>query len=110
MPAGGSEARANQLSTVESLGHTLFIADETGQLLEKAAEEIVGLPYESNDASLVRVTQREYERMRRVPESLVAERARTTSRAFDVWQRARSESDFRRFRPHLERVLELTIQ
>lgn len=110
MPPGGSEARAHHLSTVESLTHSLFVADETGHLLEEAAEEVVGLPYESDDASLVRVTQREYGKMRRVPESLVAERARTTSRAFDAWQKARTESDFKRFQPHLERVLELTIR
>jgi len=110
MPPGGSEARAHHLSTVESLEHTLFVADETGQLLEEAAEEVISLPYESDDASLVRVAQREYEKMRRVPESLVTERAQATSRAFDAWQKARAESDFESFEPHLERVLELTIQ
>lgn len=110
MPPGGSEARAHHLSTVESLAHALFVADETGELLDEAAEDVAGLPYESDDASLVRVTQRDYERMRRVPESLVAQRARATSRAFDAWQKARAESDFKRFQPHLERVLELTIQ
>jgi carboxypeptidase Taq len=110
MPPGGSEARAHHLSTVEYLAHTLFVANETGHLLEEAAEDVVDLPYESDEASLVRVTQREFEKMRRVPESLVAERARATARAFDVWQEARSESDFRRFQPHLERVLDLTIQ
>lgn len=110
MPPGGSEPRAHHLSTVESLAHALLVADETGELLDGAAEDVAGLAYESDDASLVRVTQREYEKMRRVPASLVAQRARATSRAFDVWQEARAESDFKRFQPHLERVVDLTIQ
>jgi carboxypeptidase Taq len=110
MPAGGSEARAHHLSTVESLAHRLFVSDETGKLLEKAGEEVTGLAYESDDASLVRVTRREYEKLCRVPESLVAELARATSRASDVWQQAREASDFERFRPYLERVLRLTIE
>lgn len=110
MPPGGSEARAHHLSTVESLAHALFLADETGELLDGAAEDVTGLAYESDDASLVRVTQREYEKMQQVPASLVAERAQATSRAFDAWQKARAESDFKRFQPHLERVLDLTIQ
>lgn len=110
MPPGGSDARAHHLATVRSLAHGLFVADETGRLLERALEESADLPYDSDDASLLRVTQREYEKLRRVPESLVAERARATALSFDAWQKAREESDFAQFRPHLERVLELTIQ
>jgi carboxypeptidase Taq len=110
MPPGGSEARAHHLSTIESLAHSLFVADETGELLDGADAEVADLPYETDEVSLVRVTRREYEKMRRVPESLVAERARATSRAFDAWQKARAESDFKQFQPHLERVLELTIE
>jgi len=110
MPPGGSDPRAHQLATVKAWKHNLFVADETGQLLEEAATEVAHLPDESDDASLVRVTQREYEKLRRVPSSLVAERARVTALAFDAWQRARAESAFEHFRPHLERVLELTIR
>jgi carboxypeptidase Taq len=110
MPPGGSDARAHHLATVRSLAHGLFVADETGRLLERALEESADLPYDSDDASLLRVTQREYEKLRRVPESLVAERSRATALSFDAWQKAREESDFAQFQPHLERVLELTIQ
>ncbi len=110
MPPGGSDARAHHLATVTALAHSLFVADETGQLLEEAAAETAGLPYASDDASLVRVTRREYEKLRRVPESLVAERARTFALAFEAWEQARAESDFARFRPHLERVVDLSIQ
>jgi carboxypeptidase Taq len=110
MPPGGSEARAHHLATVKTLKHKLLVADETGQLLEETATEVADLPYDSDDASLVRVTRREYDRLRRVPESLVAERARAFSRAYDAWVQARAESNFARFQPHLERVVDLTIQ
>ncbi len=110
MPPGGSDARAHQLATLETLGHTIFVADETGQLLQDAAAETADLPYDSDDASLVRVTRREYDKQRRVPESLVAERARVTALAFDAWGQARAESNFGHFQPHLEHVVDLTIQ
>jgi carboxypeptidase Taq len=110
MPPGGSNARAHHLATVEALAHSLFTADETGQLLEDAAVETVGLPYDSDEASLVRVAQREYNKLRRVPESLVAERARTAALAFDAWVQARAESNFAHFQLHLERVIDLAIQ
>jgi carboxypeptidase Taq len=109
MPPGGGEARAHHLSTVTSLAHRLFVSDETGDLLERAAEDTADLAYDSVDASLVRVTLREYVKMRRVPESLVAELSLVTSRAFNAWQEARAQSDFEQFRPHLEQVLALTI-
>ncbi len=110
MPPGGSEPRAHHLATIETLAHSLFVADETGELLEAAATEAADLPYESDDASLVRVAQREHEKLRRVPESLVAERARTAALALDSWIQARAESNFAHFRPHLERVIELAIE
>lgn len=110
MPSGGSNARAHHLATVKALTHNLFVAEETGRLLEEAADEVTDLPAESDDASLVRVTQREYERLQRIPDSLVAERARASALAFDAWQQARAESNFAHFQPHLEHVLELTIK
>jgi len=110
MPPGGSDARAHHLATVQALAHSLFVADETGLLLEEAAAGTADLPYDSDDASLVRVTRREYEKLRRVPESLVAERARAFALAFEAWVQARAESDFAHFQPHLEHVVDLSIQ
>jgi len=110
MPPGGGNARAHHLATVTALAHSLFIAGETGQLLEEAAAETAGLPYDSDEASLVRATRREYEKLRHVPESLVAERTHVCARAFEAWEQARAESNFARFQPHLERVVDLTIQ
>jgi carboxypeptidase Taq len=110
MPPGSSKARAHHLATVETLAHSCFVDDETGQLIEDAATETAGLPYDSDDASLVRVSQREYEKLHRVPNSLVAERTRVSALAFNAWVQARAESDFSLFRPHLERVVELAIQ
>ena len=37
MPDGGAEARAQQLSTLQSQAHEQFVADETGELLDRAA-------------------------------------------------------------------------
>ena len=110
MPPGSNAARSHHLATVTALKHALFVADETGDLLEGAADEVAGLSYDSDDASLVRVARREYEKLRRVPESLMAERARVHALSYEAWVRARDASDFALFRPHLERVIDLTIE
>src|SRR5205814_9014256 len=60
-----------------------------------------------DQASLVRVTRREWEKARRVPTELQAEITRTSSQAEHAWVKAREDSDFAAFLPHLERNVEL---
>ncbi len=107
MPPGGAQARAEQLATLAELGHELTVSDELAELIERAAGEVEGLPYESDEASLVRVARRDVERARRVPTELSGELARAASLAENAWVRARAESDFAAFRPYLERNVEL---
>ncbi len=111
MPPAGAEARAEQLATLQQMAHEIFVADETGALLEAlrplAESE---LDYDSDDASLVRVAAREHQRLRRVPPELVAERARISSLAQEAWVRARADSNFALFAPHLEKVVDLNIR
>jgi len=110
MPPRGAAARAEQLATLGKLAHEHFIADETGALLDALAEYAAHLPYDSDEASLVRVTQRDYAQAKRVPPALVEEMARAASLAFEAWQRARAESNFQLFQPHLEKNVELRIE
>ena len=103
MPARGGAARAEALATVVKLGFERFASDEVGALLDALGPWAAALPYESDEASLVRVTRREYDKARRVPAALKAEIARTAAIAGDAWIEARKASDFAAFRPHLER-------
>ncbi len=107
MPAEGGTARAEQLATLERLAHELFIAPITGELLEGAKIETNRKDYDSFESSLVRVSEREYKKARRVPAELVSEMARTTSQAMEIWARAKNESSYSQFQPILQRVFEL---
>ena len=107
MPAGGAAIRAEQLATLTRLRHELLAGDRLGRLIEAAESGLGSQPRDSFEASLVRVAAREWEKARRVPADLRAETARVTSIAEHAWERAREESDFVAFLPHLERVLEL---
>jgi carboxypeptidase Taq len=57
--------------------------------------------------SWVRVTTRRWEKARRVPTELAAQRARAASLGQEVWRDARAGSDFTTFVPYLEHNLEL---
>ncbi len=110
MPRGGSAARAEQSSTVQKVIHEMFTADEIGRLLEAAEAETARLDPDTDEARLVSVTRRDYEKARRVPAQLVAEIARATGQAVDVWTAARAQSDWKPFGPHLARIVDLERQ
>jgi carboxypeptidase Taq len=110
MPPGGAAARAEQVATLQKTAHTWFTSDEVGQLLEVCRGQASGWDYDSDAASLVRVTSRDYEKARKIPPALVAELARVSALAYAAWTKARAASDFPLFRPHLERIVDLNVQ
>jgi carboxypeptidase Taq len=105
MPHAGARARADAVATVGRLAHERFISDEVGELLGELDES--EYDYDSFEASLIRVTRREWERYRRVPAELAGELRRVSAIAVAAWDEAKAASDFGLFAPHLERQLEL---
>ncbi|MGH2560158.1 MAG: hypothetical protein ACRDJH_13930 [Thermomicrobiales bacterium] len=110
MPPNGADARAEQMATVARVAHERFVDDETGRLLADLRPYEESLPLASDDASLIRVTRRDYEKIRRVPGELLAELVRAGSQGFAAWVEAKQASDFARFRPSLERMFDLKRQ
>ena len=110
MPAAGAGHRAEQMGTLQLLAHQLFIADETGRLLDEATREAESLDPDSDDACLIRVVRRDYDKAFRVPPELRAEMARAAAEARPVWVKAKADSDFQAFLPVLERNVELRFR
>src|SRR5438309_7057781 len=107
MPRGGVESRAEQLSTLLRLAHVRFTSDEVGRLLGELEDELGGRSFDSDEASLVRVTRRDYDQARNLPPDLVAEVARAGPTARPVWEKARHDENFSLFAPYLEKNVEL---
>ena len=107
MPPGGGGVRAEQIATLDRIAHSAFTSDEIGRLLDRLAPFEAAQPYDSDEASLVRVTRLDWEKARRVPADLRAEMSRAASLALPVWAEARASSDFSLFLPLLRRNLEL---
>ena len=107
MPAGGSGVRAEQIATLDRIAHTAFTDDEIGRLLDQLAPFEESQPYDSDEASLIRVTRLDWEKARRVPAELRSEMSRASSLALPVWAEARASSDFALFLPLLQQNLEL---
>ena len=110
MPPGGAAARARQTATLTRLAHEKFTAPGVGKLLDELGPYEESLPYDSDEASLLRVTRRKYERAIKIPLEFTAEVANHTSESYQVWTEARPANDFARVRPYLEKTLDYSRQ
>jgi carboxypeptidase Taq len=103
MPSAGAPARAQQLGALARLRHERATAEEIGEWLS----ELAGAELEGVDRDIVRLARRDWERARRVPDELAAERARAGTDGQERWRLAREQDDFAAFAPALERNVEL---
>jgi carboxypeptidase Taq len=107
MPSGGAAIRAEQMATVGRIAHTKFISAEIGRLLDDLHDFGEQHDYDSFEASLIRVTRRDWEKASKVPPDLRAEMTRSASLANPVWVAARRDNDFASFLPVLRKNLDL---
>src|SRR5579875_687711 len=110
MPPRGAQARAEALATIERISHERFTDPQVGRLLEAAERDLGDRDPDDDQARIVAVTRRRYEKAVRVPSRLAAELTRAASLGQEAWVKARERSDFAAFAPHLERNLELARQ
>jgi carboxypeptidase Taq len=107
MPPLGTAARANAVATLGRIVHDRFVDDEIGSLLERLRPYEESLEHDSDDASLIRVTRRDWEKERRVPAELRTELLRAGAEGHLAWVEARQNDDFASFLPVLERNFDL---
>ncbi len=110
MPRDGAEARADQMSTLRRIAHEKLIAPEIGELLEDLRDHGESLPYEDDDASMIRVVDRLYQRAAQMPGDLVFRMSQAAGRANTSWLDARAARDFTVFAPDLEKIVELRLE
>lgn len=104
MPPKAANMRADQLASISGLAHEKLVSDEMGELLDKlsASSEL-----SETERANVREVRRIFDREKRVPTELVQELAKTQSLAHEAWINARKNSDFARFAPSLEKIIQL---
>ena len=110
MPPAGTQHRAEQFSTLMRIAHEMFTDPEVGRLLDELRPVEDSLDPDSDDAALIRLTRRDYEKSVKVPAELRAETARAAAEARPLWVKAKAESDFASFLPALERIVELKLE
>jgi carboxypeptidase Taq len=106
MPPGGAEARGRQIATLDRLAHEKFTHPTIGRMLVELRSYEGSLPYDSDEAALIRVARRDYERAVKVPSSFVAKFSAHAAATYEAWVKARPANDFAAVRPMLEKTLD----
>jgi carboxypeptidase Taq len=107
MPPGGAAARASQMATVGRIRHEKLVDPALGKLLDDLRDWGEQHEYDSFEASLIRVTTRDWAKASRVPPELSAARTKASAAAYEVWVEARKNDDFASFLPALRENLDL---
>jgi carboxypeptidase Taq len=110
MPPKGAAARAEASATLSGVVHERFVSADVGRLLDELAPLEQELDYDSDDAALIRVTRRDWEKARRVPVEIAAAWTREGGKAHVAWLEAREANDFAVFRPALQRVHDVALR
>ena len=110
MPPGGAAARGRQSALLGELAHRKSTDPELGKLIDALLPYGESLPYDSDDASLIRLAKREYENNVRVPAEWVAKFTEHTTLLYQTWAEARPLNDFAKVRPGLEKTLDFSRQ
>ncbi|MGL4612009.1 MAG: carboxypeptidase M32 [Trueperaceae bacterium] len=108
MPKGGAEARGRQIATLSKLAHQKFTDPALGNLLEDLRSFEQTLPYDSDNASLLRFTRKGYGKALKVPDAFVATTSQHFSDVYELWAEARLANDYKKILPALEKTLELS--
>jgi carboxypeptidase Taq len=108
MPPGGAEARGRQSAMLAQMAQEKFVDKEIGKLLDDLRPYEESLPYESDEASIIRVTRRDYERAIKVPPKFIGELNEHGIKSYQTWTEARPANDFSKVRDGLEKTLDLS--
>jgi carboxypeptidase Taq len=98
---------ARQSATLSKLVHEKSVDPQLGKLLDALEPHAGRLPQDSDDASLIRVARRDFEKAIKVPAEYVARASAFGSTSYDAWTRARPANDFATMRPFLEMGVDL---
>jgi carboxypeptidase Taq len=110
MPAGGARARGRQMALLAGLAHDRATDPAIGRLLDELQPWAEGLPFDDDDAALVRAARRDYDRETKVSSKFVSEFTQHSALSYQVWTVARPQNDWSKVEPYLERTLEYSRQ
>ena len=110
MPPAAGPYRAEQMTYLAGRIHARRTQPQLGELLgELAQSPLAGDPH-SDEGATIRVMLRDYEKQRKIPQSLVEEITRQSVLGQQQWVESRKQNDFAGFAPILSKLIDLKRQ
>jgi len=107
MPEGAVEGRSETISDLSRIYHRLITSDRLKKVLDELNKESVNAELDDLQKAAVREMTRDFERRYNIPDELIKEMAKVSSKSQAAWEKARARSDFEHFLPHLKKQVEL---
>lgn len=114
MPAGGGEARAEQIAVLQGLAHQKLVSPDIESILSQWVDPATGQAFDQPgdvwdepSRSLLREVWRDFSRAKKLPSDFVIKLSRECSLAQQVWAEAKEQDTFPMFLPNLRTVLSL---
>ncbi len=114
MPPRGAHGRGEQSALLAGEIHKRETNPEIGDLLDvlgaSDANPFGDSSINESDRRLIRAFHKDFTEATRLPAELVQRIARVTTNAHAVWAEARRKNEFSLFQPHLEEIVECTLE
>jgi carboxypeptidase Taq len=110
LPPAAHAGRAGQIGALTAILHRRATDPRVGQWLADCEDsELTSAPH-SPEAANIREWRRDYDLAVKIPESLAVALAEAASAGQRAWELARTENDFAAFAPHLDTLLDLSVE
>lgn len=102
LPPKAAGFRAGQLSTLMGISHELFTQDKTLALLKELQADKKLDNFQRKNVELI---DEEYVKQKKYSTEFVEQMSHAVSAAFNAWQQARKDKNYKLFAPYLEKLI-----
>jgi carboxypeptidase Taq len=106
VPPKGVDQRSEVLGFLETEIYRLTVAPEMDRFLNELSAEADLAGFDPVIARSVREYKKENDRMKKIPAAVYEEYVILTAKAEHVWEKAKSDADFRLFEPYLTKIVD----
>jgi carboxypeptidase Taq len=103
MPDGANDIRAKQISLLSGEVHAAMTSPVLKKLLQKNNQKKLS----KTDQKLIELVKYDLKLNTALPPKLVSEMSELTSKASNIWAKARKENDWKTFAPYLKKIIKL---
>jgi carboxypeptidase Taq len=109
-PRNGVETRAETIGVLSTELFRIGTSDQLGELLQQLLEPAIYPDLSRKMQRSLEEMKKEYDRSRKIPESLYKKFVILASQSEAAWEEAKPANDFAKFRPYLEQIVDFKKQ